>query len=190
MLRFGGAPPSRNRWARGWCRGRHKPHIAFRRSHEGIVSRRLKQVAVALVVVLAAAQVVRPGRANPPTDASRTIQAQMAADSGLVTVLDRACRDCHSNRTVWPWYTQVAPVSWLMAYGVSTGRKAVNFSEWGAYPPERQRTLLAESCRDVTAGKMPGPYALLHPETRLSARDVEVVCAAGHLDEAHAANGR
>jgi hypothetical protein len=151
------------------------------------VSRRLKHAAVVFVVVFAAAQLVRPERANPATDISRTIQAHVGTASGLVAVLDRACRDCHSNRTVWPWYTQIAPVSWLMATGVSKGRKAVNFSEWGAYSPEQQRMLLAASCDDATSGKMPGPYTLLHPETRLSAQDVETICAAARQADAHAA---
>ena len=140
---------------------------------------RLKQAAILFIVVLAAAQFVRPGRANPPTDVNRTIQAHVRSANGLGAVLDRSCRDCHSNGTVWPWYTQIAPVSWLMAYGVSKGRKAVNFSEWGGYPPELQRAMLAASCQDVSTGKMPGPYTLLHPETRLSAQDIQTICAAG-----------
>ena len=150
------------------------------------MSRRLKQVALGVLVLFAASQFVRPERASPPTDVSRTIQAQVGTASGLVAVLDRACRDCHSNATVWPWYTQVAPVSWLMAYGVTKGRNAVNFSDWGAYSPDQQRILLAVSCDDVTHGKMPGPYTLLHPETRLSAHDVETICAAARDVNAHA----
>ena len=152
------------------------------------MSRRLKQAAVVFVVVFAAAQLVRPERANPPTDTSRTIQAHAGTTSELAAVLDRSCRDCHSNNTVWPWYTQVAPVSWLMAYGVTEGRKAVNFSEWAAYPPEAQRTLLSASCQDASDGKMPGPYARLHPETRLSAQDIETICAAARQTEANAAD--
>jgi hypothetical protein len=141
------------------------------------MSRRLK-LAVVVFVVFAAAQLIRPERANPATDVSRTIQAYSGTSSGLVAVLDRSCSDCHSNRTMWPWYTQIAPVSWLMAYGVAEGRKAVNFSEWAAYPPEQQRKLLVDACQDASEGKMPGPYTLLHPETRLSAQDVETICAA------------
>jgi heme-binding protein len=142
------------------------------------MSRGLKRAAVAFVLVFAAAQLVRPARANPPIDASRTLQAQVGTANELVAVLDRACRDCHSNGTVWPWYTQVAPLSWLMAYGVKTGRQAVNFSDWAAYPPQRQRELLAESCRDVSTGKMPGAYTRLRPETRLSPQDVATIGAA------------
>jgi hypothetical protein len=145
------------------------------------MKRRLKQAAFILVVLLAAAQLVRPERANPATDANHTIQAEAGTASGLAAVLDRSCRDCHSNETVWPWYTQIAPVSWLMAYGVTAGRKAVNFSEWTSYSPQLQRALLSASCQDASTGKMPGAYTLLHPEMRLSTHDTETICAAAQL---------
>lgn len=143
------------------------------------MSRRLKQVAVVLVVLFAAAQLVRPNRTNPSTDASRAIQAHPGATPALVSVLDRSCGDCHSNATTWPWYTKVAPVSWAMAYGVKVGRQAVNFSEWAQYPPDRQRSLLALSCSDVSQGKMPGgAWTFIHPSARLSTQDVQTICAA------------
>ncbi len=147
--------------------------------------RRLKQAAIVFAAVFAAAQFVRPSRANPPTDSSRTIQAYQLT-SGVAPVLARSCGDCHSNATVWPWYTQVAPVSWLMAYGVAKGRNAVNFSEWGSYSPARQRVLLSLSCQDASEGKMPGPYVWLRPETRLLAQDVETICATAGQSDAHA----
>lgn len=141
--------------------------------------RRLKQAALVVVVLFAAAQFIRPRFTNPPIDPSRTIQAQVGTANGLVNILDRACGDCHSYRTAWPGYAHVAPLSWVMAMGVAKGRTAVNFSEWAAYPPERQRQLLALACRDVSEGKMPGgAWTWLHPEARLSARDIETICAA------------
>jgi hypothetical protein len=144
------------------------------------VVRRLVQVAGALVLVFAAAQLIRPGRASPPTDQSRTIQAQLDTASRLPGVLERACGDCHSNATAaWPWYAQIAPISWLAASSVAEGRKAINFSDWAAYTPLQQQALLAASCRDVTQGKMPpGVYTQLRPGTRLSMQDVETICAA------------
>jgi Haem-binding domain len=144
----------------------------------GPVIRRLKQAAVVSVVVFAAAQLIRPDRSNPVTDVNRTIQAQVGTASRLAAVLDRSCGDCHSNGTVWPWYTRIAPVSWLMARGVAEGRKAVNFSEWAAYSPEQRQTLLVMSCRAASEGRMPGPYTMVRPDTRLSAQDVETICAA------------
>ena len=143
------------------------------------------QAAVALIVVFAAAQLVRPERVNPAIDASRTIAATTGTPHGLVAVLDRACGDCHSNATVWSRYTQIAPVSWLIAHGVTAGRKAVNFSEWGRYSPDVRRQLLRQSCHDAAAGTMPGrPYTLLRPEARLSAGDVETICAAARQSQA------
>jgi hypothetical protein len=149
------------------------------------MSRRLKQAAVVLVVVFAAAQFVRPSRTNPPTDGTRTIQADEAT-TGLAAVLDRSCGDCHSNATVWPWFTHVAPLSWLMAYGVTKGRTVVNFSEWHSYSPGQQRILLGLSCQDASQGRMPGAYAWLRPETRLSAQDIATICAAARQADARA----
>jgi len=146
---------------------------------------KLMQAAVVMIVVFAAAQLVRPERVNPAVDASRTIAADAGTARGLAAVLDRACGDCHSNTTVWSRYTQIAPVSWLIAHGVTQGRKAVNFSEWGRYSPDVRRQLLLQSCRDASAGTMPGrPYTLLRPDARLSGQDVETICAAARQAQA------
>lgn len=150
--------------------------------------RALKQSVVVFLVALAAAQLVRPDPGNPPIDESRTIQAQPATAS-LAAVVNRSCRDCHTNGTFWPAYTRVAPLSWLMAYAVTKGRQAVNFSEWGSYSAEQQRLLLAVSCDDVTSGKMPGAYTLVRPETRLSASEVETICIAARQAESRSARG-
>jgi hypothetical protein len=74
-----------------------------------------------------------------------------------------------------------------MSYVVTKGREAVNFSEWAAYGPERQRQLLIDSCRDASGGRMPGSaYTALHPEARLSAQDLTTICAAARQAEAGA----
>jgi hypothetical protein len=149
------------------------------------MSRRLKQGAIVFVVVLAAAQLIRPSRANPPIDAGRTIQAHETT-KGLAAVLDRSCGDCHSNASASSWYTEVAPLSWLMASAVTKGRNVVNFSEWSSYSPEQQRILLSLSCQDASEGKMPGPYVWFRSETRLSASDVATICAAARQADARA----
>jgi hypothetical protein len=155
------------------------------------MSRRLKQAAVVFIVLFAAAQLVRPERANPATDPSRAIRAHVADSSQLPTVLDRACGDCHSNNTVWPSYAQIAPLSWVMARAVAEGRSAVNYSEWGAYSPGQQRTLLAASCDDASTGRMPGgAWTLLHPEARLSSQDIETICTAARQAETNRAEQR
>jgi hypothetical protein len=151
------------------------------------MARRLKQAALVFVLVIVAAQFVQPARTNPPTDASRTIRAQVGTSNGLVAVLDRSCSDCHSNETVWPRAARITPLSWVMAQAVAEGRKALNFSEWTAYSPAQQQTLLAASCDDATAGKMPGIYTWFRPETRLAPRDIETICTAARQAEARTA---
>lgn len=76
----------------------------------------------------------------------------------------RACFDCHSNETRWPWYAHVAPISWLVQHDVDEGRRMVNFSEW--HVPQEEA---AESADTVIDGTMPPPaYTWLHPSARLT----------------------
>jgi Haem-binding domain len=87
--------------------------------------------------------------------------------------------------------TRKSPLSWVLARAVAEGRNAVNYSEWGAYSPGQQRTLLAASCDDAKTGKMPGgAWTLLHPEARLSDRDIETICAAARQVETNTARQR
>ena len=156
------------------------------------MGRRLKKAGavfvVGLVVLFAVSQLIRPERTNPPTDATRTIQAATGANTALIAVFDRSCSDCHSNTTVWSRYTNIAPVSWLVTYGVNSGRKQLNFSEWGTYTRVQQSKMLTASCKDAAEGRMPGaPYTMLRPEARLSAQDIETICAAAREFEAGAA---
>ena len=151
------------------------------------MSRRITRAVIVFGVLFSAAQLVRPERANPPTDFGRTIGAHVGTPTAVPVILDRACGDCHSNATMWRPYTRIAPLSWVMAYAVTHGRKAVNFSEWAGYSPEQQRMLLEVSCQDVTSGKMPGAYTLLRPETRLSDQEIETICMAARLNGATAA---
>jgi hypothetical protein len=132
--------------------------------------------AFAAVVVLVAPQLVRAGRSNPPPE--RTVQARAGGAYALAAVLARSCGDCHSNEAMPRAYLRTAPVSWVAARAVTEGRRAVNFSEWGAYSPDQRRALLASSCRAASAGTMPGLWTVVRPGTRLSAGDVETICAA------------
>ncbi len=115
-------------------------------------------VALGLVLV---AQLVPYGRdhSNPPTI------AEPAWNSPATRVLaQRACFDCHSNQTRWPWYSHVAPASWLVQSHVDEGRETLNFSEWNRPSDEAD-----EAAETVREGEMPPrSYLLLHPEARLT----------------------
>src|SRR5437588_9274736 len=94
------------------------------------MKRVLKTIAIVLVVLVVGIQVVRPARTNPPVDETQTIGARTQMTPEVASILDRSCRDCHSNKTVWPWYTQVAPISWWLSSHVNEGRQSLNLSEW------------------------------------------------------------
>jgi hypothetical protein len=77
----------------------------------------------------------------------------------VAAILQRSCNDCHSNRTVWRWYSNVAPASWLVSHDVREGRDALNLSEWTRYAPQKQHKLMEEICEQVTEGEMPTVHA-------------------------------
>ena len=89
----------------------------------------------------------------------------------------RACFDCHSNETVWPWYSYIAPVSWLVTGDAEKGRKELNFSEWGKTRAGRGGPDKAEEAAElIMEGKMPLPiYLPLHPEANLSAAEKQLL---------------
>src|SRR5204863_5090467 len=91
----------------------------------------LKIVAILLVVLVVGIQAIRPARTNPAIDESQTIVAKTQMTPEVASILDRSCRDCHTNKTMWPWYTNVAPVSWWLSNHVNDGRRSLNMSEWG-----------------------------------------------------------
>ncbi len=138
----------------------------------------LKWLIVGVVVSAALSQFVRPSHSNPPVIQARSIHAQLTIGPEVDSVLSRSCNDCHSNQTVWPWYSNVAPISWIIASDVSRGRDALNFSEWDKYSAEEHQKLLKEVCIEASDREMPGiPYTWLHPDARLSDADIQSVCA-------------
>jgi len=89
-----------------------------------------------------------------------------SASTAAMTV---ACHNCHSNQTHWPWYSRVAPLSWLIRRDVSQGRQFLNFSQWAAYGAAGQSQLSVLAAEQIKLGKMPPQrYLLLHPEARLT----------------------
>ena len=130
------------------------------------------------VVILGIIQLIRPAHSNLPITAGETIHARLPVDSVVDAALIRSCNDCHSNLTVWPWYTNVAPASWLIVSDVRRGRGELNFSEWGTYTLNKQQKLLKETCAEVSERKMPAAaYTLLHPSAKFTDADIAAVCA-------------
>ncbi len=132
----------------------------------------VRRVLLGAVLVLAAIQFVPVNRSNPP------VETEIPAPADVRAVLRRACYDCHSNETFWPWYSRVAPVSWLVARDVREGRKELNFSTWNRYETKRQSKKLKETREEVAEGEMPPWfYVINHRDAVLSAGDVALLNA-------------
>jgi len=146
------------------------------------------KVILGFVGVFVVMQVVVPARTNPPSDPTMSLKAVRPDATAALAVLERSCRDCHSNDTVYPWYSRVAPVSWLVARDVREGRKELNISEFGTYSARKQQHKLEEACSQVEEGEMPmWIYTLQHPDAKLRPGDVGSICALANVNRAPAA---
>jgi hypothetical protein len=138
------------------------------------LKKRLPVLALALVAFFAVGSVLTPpdqsGDANAPILAGATI------DPEVLSQIKTSCGDCHSERTVYPWYSWVAPVSWLVERDVAGGRRHLNLSRWSDYPPDRREKLLSNIAKQVKDGDMPLPYyTLIHRNAILTAAGVDAI---------------
>jgi Haem-binding domain len=137
----------------------------------------VKWLLIVVVCGFIALQFYRPARTNPAVDPSQSAEAHLEISPQVAEVLDQSCMDCHSNKTRWPWYTNVSPVSWFVANHVEEGRRHVNFSEWGTYNQNKKLKRLQEICEQVEDGFMPlSSYTPLHPGSELSAEEKKLLC--------------
>jgi mono/diheme cytochrome c family protein len=132
-------------------------------------------IVLGALVLLALAQAVPYGRAHADPKATRPVSFATAHERQLFA---RACGDCHSDRTRWPWYSNVAPMSWLVQHDVEDGRQILNLSEW-----DRPQPGLDEVTGVIGEGEMPPwQYTLIHGDAKLSSADRRDLAAAfAHL---------
>ena len=139
------------------------------------IVRWVRAVLFVFLVLFIGAQFVRPNRTNPPSPAGGSLMSK--ATPQVAAILDRSCRDCHSNDTRWPWYTSITPMNWFIANHVHHGREHMNFSTWSAYDEDDQDKFLGGICSMTRRGRMPLPsYLLIHAEAKLSDADVAALC--------------
>lgn len=145
----------------------------------------LKIALIALAVIFVALQFKQPDRTNPPENPADTLEARLNVPADVKAVLDRSCADCHTNRTSWPFYSYIAPMSWFVADHVHEGRRELNFSVWGTYEPRRQRRKLNEICEQVESGAMPlESYLIIHRNAKLAPEEAQLLCTWAKAEEA------
>lgn len=137
----------------------------------------LKIIAIVAVIALIVIQFFRPDRTTPPIVEADALQASMQVPPEVDAILTRSCSDCHTNKTVYPWYSNVAPVSWWLANHISEGRRKLNLSVWNTYDAKRKGEKLEEICEQVDSGEMPLPsYLWIHRYAVMQEGDSKILC--------------
>ena len=136
----------------------------------------MKRILLALLIVLILIQFIRPEKNNSDqlsiTHMTNTFYVPVSAQN----ILQAACYDCHSNKTNYPWYSNVQPFGWLLAKHIRQGKEELNFSEFGSYSLRRQISKLNSIAKSVENGSMPlTSYTMMHKNARLSKNDKQLI---------------
>ncbi len=132
----------------------------------------MKKLAILIILIFIGIQFVPMDvPADVPTKAVNSIEAP----ENVQAILDRSCFDCHSNHTIYPWYSNIAPVSWFTKHHVEEGRKHMNFSTWASYEDEKKLKFLQKIPKAIQS-KMPlSSYLIMHQDAKLSDADKEAI---------------
>ncbi len=137
----------------------------------------LKIFAVIAAIAFVGIQFVRPNRINPPINEAETIESTTQIPENIKKTFLQSCDDCHTNRSNYPWYSNIAPLSWGIVDHIEEGRKELNFSIWKTYDAKKQKRKLNEICEEVTISSMPhNQYLWLHWDAKLSEDDKKAIC--------------
>jgi len=128
-----------------------------------------QKIIISIVAVLVLIQLKRIDKENPPVGKATNFVDVVETPLEVKRILTTACYDCHSYETKYPWYTNVAPLSWWIEHHIEEGRDEMNFSEWGNYSLKRKDHKLEEIVEMITEKEMPLPsYIPMHSEADLT----------------------
>lgn len=129
----------------------------------------IKNIAIFLIFLLLVIQSFRIDKTTQPIDPSKDFISLTSANAEITNTLKIACYDCHSNQPTYPWYTNIAPVSWWVKNHINEGSRHLNFSVWGTYSEKRKNHKLEECIEMVEEGEMPlSSYTIMHKEAKLT----------------------
>lgn len=122
-----------------------------------------------VLVVLVVIQFFRPEKNQQPIDATKQMASVLPVPQNVQSILAKACNDCHSNNTVYPWYSNIQPIAWWLNDHIVDGKKHLNFDEYAAYRPRRQYHKMEEVIEQVKEGEMPlESYTIIHKNAVLT----------------------
>ncbi len=132
----------------------------------------VKKILYGLIVIVILIQLVPIDRENPSSDEA----LEITAPPEVKTILKNSCYDCHSNKTNWPFYSYIAPVSWLVAKDVNKGREELNFSEWEKLSAKEREKKKEDIMEEITGNDMPLPiYLITHSGAELNDEQKQII---------------
>jgi len=108
----------------------------------------MKKVLIAVVVILVLIQFIRPEK-NSSIENKNDISTVLQVPEDVKEIIKTSCADCHTNNTKFPWYSEIAPVSWYLAQHVNEGKEHLNFSEWAAYNKNQRNHVLKDIIEEL-----------------------------------------
>lgn len=131
--------------------------------------KKLKNILIAVVAVFIIMQLFQINKTNPPVRQEKDLITLTQPPEPIEQILRTACYDCHSHQTTYPWYTNVAPISWWIRHHIDEGREHLNFSVWSEYDADERDHKLEECIEELEEGEMPlSSYTFVHREAQLS----------------------
>lgn len=128
-----------------------------------------KNIGLFIFFLLIFIQLFRIDKTVLPADPEKDFILVTSANPEIEHLLKTACYDCHSNQPTFPWYSNIAPVSWWLKHHIDEGRHELNFSEWASYTEKRKQHKLEECIEMIEGGEMPmASYTWMHKEAKLT----------------------
>lgn len=129
----------------------------------------IKKILLTLAAILVLIQFIHPKHNTSTVPSPNDITTAFTVPDNVQQILSKACNDCHSNNTTYPWYSKIQPVDWWLQDHVNEGKEELNFSEFATYKPKRQHHKMKEVIEQVKEGEMPlNSYTWVHKEAVLS----------------------
>ena len=139
--------------------------------------KKITYLAAGVIAFIIIIQFIRPDYTTIPEKTSGDMSHYLDIPPAVMQTLETSCYDCHSENTKWPWYSRIAPMSWLVVMDVHEGRGHLNLSDWDSYTPMQQAGIVRLMCRTVEQKRMPPrKYTMPHADARLTTEEKEALC--------------
>lgn len=144
----------------------------------------LKISVIVLVGAIVILQLFQIDKTNPPINEADTLEAAVSVPPDISLILGRSCNDCHSHKTIYPWYSNIQPVGWFLRDHIDHGRSHLNFSVFNTYSRNKKVKAFDEICEMVESATMPlESYLWLHRDAVLARSEAEALCAWAKVEQ-------